>query len=500
MPYLSKGSFHQFNRAIVEFIAAIEPDELPSALKSVEETRKGFFTSETRVRLSILISKQNFDFSQCFPHVKNQLLINAISSLCAYQQHRMQRIFGRGELYDSTNLVCEQLKSWLSLLSSRELNAQNDYNEIQRYKKYVNALRVNGVFPAGFLSYDRTMNQTLYAVEVALKSLLDEVNKKIPVQEMHRALTELQVHGVDAFQALAKLLFYVLNSNRVPAEVSLEDLKIGKELSNIARVRSFILLQLLLQAEACQLMLPGEVAELHGSDAGQLPKLIFSAEPAFYLRSNGVIGSSKARSMNAINKAVGGNLIPDRSGRFLIGQSGLQAEFESNDQALQAYRQLFVLAERLALFVLLTKNILSSIDQAPLQVWFQPGLSFLEKFQQCAGHLQAAVCTQLERLFTAANNVFDGIKQAGNGVVWMQNFECAVLLQTEVKKSLEGMRDDRGAFADVAQRLPCQEVMMSDVAKLRPLVLCLNQVSTLFNIEPIATQEAWRNQQCAGLC
>lgn len=507
MPYYLEGfELEQFNAVITHFRTHIlrgkEEDQLPVEFQTDEEEvfHLGIqlFGSKRKKRVFYQYNQTSF-----LPHIWQSKqapnspvpIRNAIQAICAYQSSRAARMLGSGHLYDPTNLVCEQLKSWLARLSRMDLSdGQSLLAEVGQYITYIKSLEQSNIFPASKsgVRHQRSMSSTLLEVSEFLGKFSQEIIDSMGKRSLRDVVNQVAKSSANAADSMIQYLFYILRSNKTPAAISVKDIQQVSRLDLLVLKdsRSFKLLKCLVESPCVQAM----NYEKAGCDDHTF---VFSNEPVLHIRSsfeNGkIFNSEAARRNHPINQIIGGHLIPDRNGmRRWWGNvhSGISGYFQSQEAVMSHFVKLHALVEKVALFCLICRDLEDLVDFFGSKIWAEMGSRILAHFQESYRRLCNDIRLNLESLHGVASERYRHLTQsAKHQKTWLQNYNTADRIKSTLSGELEYTSMQMGQINGIVDRLRSPSKDEEIRRKLSTVVTSLNRFGSFFSLEPISAIE-----------
>ncbi|TMW66254.1 hypothetical protein Poli38472_004019 [Pythium oligandrum] len=206
-----------------------------------------------------------------------------ISSICAYQRERHERLTFGGYLNDPRTLLLEEFKDWaMRTLAPASCTTESILNEVRRRHSYVLRLQhgQQGLFQAG--SGERSLLGTLKDVRNVIE------NRILPTIEAERAhssareqLHTLEARGTDGLMHGVQFLFYVLrNTPNTPGDCTITNLQSQQHagMKDAMQSKSGQMLQLLLTTPSFKTLFP-ETPNSQQKDTPQ-PLLLTAEEEA----------------------------------------------------------------------------------------------------------------------------------------------------------------------------------------------------------------------------
>ncbi|MCH9644383.1 MAG: hypothetical protein K0U23_05980 [Gammaproteobacteria bacterium] len=475
----------------------LDAGELPPQLcgKMIAEKQFAFSVFSTPRRCVLSYQYQKTSFSPDSWQLVPTCLVpvrNAIGFICNYQTSRAERYFGDGGLYDPTNLVCEQLKAWLQRLGYRDLSdGKKVKDEIYGYIQYIKKLEQNRIFPCSHMGvkHERTMNSTLIAVAECLQKSCDEIDIRMNQRSMRDVVANASNYAVNAVESLIQYLFFILRSNRASVTVNRSELLKGfsNDLIDARETRSFKLLLQLVNSPVIKIV----NREAIGPHCGM--QEVFTSLDSFHVcsHSKGRAGVKTPQAMHAnnLNRAIGGNLIPDRHPVrrwFSRVHSGISGYFQQDQELLRNFLKLHELTEKMALFSLLCSDLKEMIDYFGTRTWAFSGKQILDNFQESYKRLDHELHQCLHHIHTKAAGRYKGLLQSNRHKKnWATNFTAADRVHGSLINALEGISDQINSLSAIVSQSRQSQVDQDARQRLESLVGSLNRFGLCFNVQPI---------------
>jgi len=457
MPYLlSSQELDQLHAATDLYRTHVDPNEerLPQAFKLEDAVVKNAFWFDTKGRTPALsFTVESFKPDTWLSSVAGQSasahIQDAVSAICTYQTSRWQRMVGAGRLKDPTNLVCEQLKHWLLNLARSSLSDPEQVkSEIRRYLAYIRALEQSDIFPTqqagSVLHHTRTMQNCLSEVAVCLERECQRIDSNVSRYSIRDVFANITKLSQSIVNKGIQFLFKILQKDALPIRMTREDAKNAqyRDLDRVKETRVFKLTKILATSE----IIKAVNNEVHDED---LPTT-FTEEASRLSISRELSDKSSAvaRETNAINRQLGGNLIPDRHVlRKWWGNvhSGIVPYFQHNALVLNHFVQLHVYIEQLALFGIISGELESLADFLGSYQWATVGKHILAQVQLMYEQLQHRFLDALTGLAEQAQDYYSILsKKNETKTAWCRNFreskpvvleltQAAMLLKSKVE-------------------------------------------------------------------
>lgn len=501
--YLEGFELEQFNIIVACFRQYVlqEGQPLPEQFRT-EEVDIGYFGIKllgSRKKIAVLYRYNSTSFSP--HHWQTPITIvpirNAIHAICAYQTARHARAIGNGCLLDPSNLLCEELKSWLAKLACCDLSDGHVVKaEIARYTAYIKALEQGRVFPAsrtGFSQHERTLGATLLEVVEYLQKTEIEIDVLMHRQSLRDVMSALRKSTANAMDSLIQYLFYILRSHKTPAAISVRDIKqhCRSDVECAMQTRSFRLLILLVNSAYVN------AVNYEVTDEDDSQGFVFHEEPRLHIKKSwhpvGHFDSDSARRNHSLNQAIGGHLIPDRHclRRWWAGEhSGISGYFQSQKATLEKFVLLHSLVEKLALFCLISRDLEELVDFFGAKLWAEVGRQVLNNFQEGYRRISNAIRSAAQDVHELANERYRYLTQIGqHKKAWLQNYNTSDRILMALNRELEYGTERISQINRIVDILRSPDKEQEIRQKLTGVVRSLNQFGSFFELQPIALPE-----------
>lgn len=505
MPYYLDGKeLEQFNAVVDCYRSHIHnhsgEGDLPEPFKTEEEALGYFGTSWIFSKKKKRVLYQ-YTHSSYYPHYWNlpaSSLIpvkSALNTICAYQMSRKERLLGAGSLSDPTNLVCEQLKTWLSGLSRQDIsNADQVKQEIGGYVSYIKSLEKNRVFPATTigLRHERTMNSMLLEVSNHLQKAVQEVDDQMQRKSLSSIVSNITKYSTSAVDNCVQYLFYIYRGNKTPAAVSIQHIRSGNysDLEKIKKTRSFKLLEVLTNSPYVRRVNQEYVSEICPNDVISHHTQTMSISKNDELFNS---DSPAARGRCHLNKIIGGNLIPDRNLTrrwFSQVHSGINLPFQMQQHALKAFVHMHSVVEKLAQFSLICRFMEDLVDYFGAKMWAENGDSILSYFQEAFRRFNVEFRQTVETVHeTARNHYHETMQRNHKQSFWQNNYNTADRIYDVALRDMELSLAEISQIPMAIDRIKTPQYDEQIRRKLSDVVYTLNDFGRFFKMNPLTCKD-----------
>lgn len=498
MPYYLEGfELSQFHAIVDSFQRCVNnSDLLPDQFKT-EDIEVGYFGTSwllSNKKKRVLYQYNTNCFYMNFWKLPPATMIpikNAINTICAYQISRHQRVLGSGNLYDPTNLVCEQLKNWLMQLAKRNLVEVNEVrDEISGYIEYLKVLEKNNIFPNSKMriNHSLTMNGTLLEVSSSLERTIDEIENLVQRRSLREVITNITKYTEGAVDGGLQYLFYIIRGNKSPTAINVRNLAEHNDhsLQTIKDTRSYQLLKILLASPYIRQVnrSPAVISNCENIFSNHIDDFNIKKEKG----NNQSPDSKTARKSSYLNHSLGGNLIPDRNfiRRWWSNvHSGIDSYFQNQPYILKEYVQLHAIIERLSYFTIICRHMEELVDYFGMIIWAELGTRILEHFQEAFRRLNLSYRDCIQNIHTCAKTRYDTLVKKNKSSHWRCNYNSADRIFDSMMRDMEHALSHVSSIPTVIDRFRKTSCDHQAQERLTSVMRNLNKFGILFHMQPI---------------